>query len=128
MDNQIAHRLLQSIQLNRLVLICGAGLSMSAPTSLPSAARLATQCSDRYDSYALPDKLPATARNDLEQLTEFMFRKGEQNFFIRKLVDWAPFRGAPNRGHLAVADLLTCGAAEIGVTTNYDDLIEQGAS
>jgi len=57
-----------------------------------------------------------------------MFRKGEQNFFIRKLVDWAPFRGAPNRGHLAVADLLTCGAAEIGVTTNYDDLIEQGAS
>lgn len=128
MDNQVAQRLLESIELNRLVLICGAGVSMSAPSSLPSAARLAQQSSRRYDSYALPDKLPDAARNDLEQLTEFLFRKGEQNFFIRKLVDWVPFRGAPNRGHFAVADLLTCGAAGIGVTTNYDDLIEQGAS
>jgi hypothetical protein len=128
MDNNVAQKLLESIQLNRLVMICGAGLSISPPSSLPSASNLAVQCSSIYDSLALPDPLPPNVREDLGQLTEFLFQKGEQNFFVRKLVNWAPFRGTPNRGHLAFADFLTCSAAEIGITTNYDDLIEQSAS
>lgn len=128
MDNEVAQRLLQSIQLNRLVIVCGAGLSMSPPSSLPSASGLATKCSESYDNHAPLEPLPPSIRNDLGQLTEFFFRKGQQNFFVRKLVDWAPFRGTPNRGHLAVADFLTSGVAQIGITTNFDDLIEQSAA
>jgi hypothetical protein len=67
MDDDIAARLLASIHSNRLVILCGAGLSMAPPSNLPSAARLAQNCADRYHEITgqlLDDDL----RTDLEKL------------------------------------------------------------
>jgi len=48
--------------------------------------------------------------------------------FIDALVPWADFKGEPNPGHDAVADLLACKALLAGITTNFDPLVEEAAS
>lgn len=117
-------RLLTAIDLNRLVMFCGAGLSFGV---VPTAGQLAAECSIRYDAKLLPIALSAGIRGDLERLAEFLFAANQKNLFIRELVDWKPFRGVPKKGHSAVADFLCCHIVEYVVTTNYDELIETAA-
>jgi hypothetical protein len=124
-DNpELLARLLTAIEMNRLVIFCGAGLSFGV---VPTAGQLAAECSIRYDAKLLPVALPEDIRGDLERLTEFLFAANQKNLFIRELVDWKPFRGVPKKGHSAVADFLCCHIAEYVVTTNYDELIETAA-
>jgi hypothetical protein len=126
MDAALLNRLIASIQQDRLVVFCGAGLSMSAPSAVPSAANLTQQIIDEYNRRGLPP-LPAAATKNLETLSEHLFVGGYQSLFIRDLVKWRPFRRNPNVSHRAVADFLAAGAAHFGATTNYDELVELAA-
>ena len=126
MDAALLSRLIGSIQQGRLVVFCGAGLSMAKPSRVPSAATLADECAQKYNMRALP-ALPAGATANLETLTEHLFGNGYQALFVRDLVVWRPFTRHPNTGHEAVADFLTAGAVNFGVTTNFDELVELSA-
>src|SRR5258706_10105637 len=127
MDNALAAQLLTAIEGDRLVVLCGAGLSMSAPSSLPPAWLLAKQCAEKFRRIT-GDALPADHQEDLEKLAQYFKTLNElQATLIDQLVDWSPFRGNPNAGHEALADFLACGVIESGISTNYDVLIEKAA-
>jgi hypothetical protein len=49
---------LDALFADRLALLCGAGLSMAAPSSLPSAAALAWRAKEKYDATYVPDRAP----------------------------------------------------------------------
>jgi hypothetical protein len=53
MDPELITRLLTSIEMDRLVVVCGAGLSLSLPSKVPNAFDLAQQCATKYGSLAL---------------------------------------------------------------------------
>src|SRR5687768_8036948 len=125
MDDALASQLLMSISSDRLVLICGAGLSMASPSHVPSAAQLARDCTDKYEAKGLV--LPVGLRDDLEKLADYFFQQGMLVELIR-LVEWHPFRHSYNSGHETIADFLACRAFEFGVTTNYDFLTETAAT
>src|SRR5258708_11331668 len=117
-------KLLGSIAARRLVLVCGAGLSMSAPSRLPSATVLAERC---FDSYRPNDPgMPAALRGDLEGLANyFLERDTLVQVFIHAVVPWRALVAAPNIGHDAVADLLMIAAVDHAITTNVDQLIKK---
>jgi hypothetical protein len=126
MNADLLIRLVSSIQQRRLVIFCGAGLSLGTPSRVPSAAALTQQIIREYNLRAFPP-LPVSATANLETLSEYLFGSGHQSLFVRNLVDWRPFRRDPNVGHQAVADFLTSSAVQYAVTTNYDDLVEVAA-
>jgi hypothetical protein len=47
--------------------------------------------------------------------------------FVRRIVPWSELVAEPNSGHQAIADLLLTSAADVAVSTNYDQLIEMSA-
>lgn len=111
----------------RLVIVCGAGLSMAAPSNLPAAWRVAEACFDRYRLTIDPDADEAM-RHDLEALAQhFADLKTLQSVFIETLVPWADFVRPPNPGHAAIADFLVTKAAAASLSANYDTLIERSA-
>jgi NAD-dependent SIR2 family protein deacetylase len=118
--------LLASIQQKQLVILCGAGISMAAPSGVPSADALKIQCLTEYQRRALP-AIPAGFKKDLESVTEYLFGRDHQSLFVRELVDWRPFHRNPNASHGTIADLVTTGAARFAVTTNFDELVELSA-
>ncbi len=127
MDPADARELLASIDADRLLLICGAGLSMAPPSSTPSARDLAQSCAQKFTSATL-QQVPLGADTDLESLADFFLSNPTRRAaFVNKYVDWAQFNGLPNSGHKAVADLLCCRAVEAVVTTNFDPLLESAA-
>src|ERR1051325_10124263 len=120
MDDHLASLLLGSIAADNLVVFAGAGLSMAAPSSVPSARQLATDCFAKYEK-AIGTSLPPNTRDDLEAQCKFALDRGElQKLFLDRLVDWRPFFGNPNKGHKTLADLLATRALRSGVTTNVD--------
>ena len=116
--------LLASIYANRLVVLCGAGLSMGKPSKLPSARDVAEICFDRYKQNVDPEADDAM-RGDLQALADYLHGRGMlSTVLIERLVPWELFLRPPNGGHGAVADFLIVGAAEAALTSNYDSLIE----
>jgi hypothetical protein len=114
---------LDSLLNDRLALLVGAGLSMAAPSSLPSAAALAASAKRKYDATfgATRPPLPAGVENQ----AEFFFQRGElATVYFRTLIDQHAFAGNPNSGHYAAADLLLVRAIQTTITTNVDTLIE----
>lgn len=114
---------LDALFADRLALLCGAGLSMAMPSSLPSAATLAWKAKQKYDATygAERDPLPAS----IDDQAEFFFNRGElTNVYLRTYVDHDAFAAEPNSGHFAAADLLLTGAITTAVSTNVDTLIE----
>jgi NAD-dependent SIR2 family protein deacetylase len=127
MNEDTAHNLLASISEQRLVVLCGAGLSMAPPSSVPSARVLAQLSADRY-FMATGNELPNHMSEDLEQQAEFFLpRPPLWASFRDQYIDWSRFRGNPNSGHFAIADFLGCRALNMAVSTNVDAMIE-GAS
>lgn len=120
---QLEERLLASIAAGRLVILCGAGLSMGEPSKLPSAAHLASRCFDAYR--AINPGLSPALRNNLEALADYFFERGMLPIFIHTLVPWTELVGEPNRGHEAIGDFLLTKAADHSITTNVDWLIER---
>jgi len=122
-DNDVEQHLNLSIAGNRLILLCGAGLSMAPPSSLPSAQVLAEHCWTRYNKTAtIP--LDNALKNDLEALSKYFLNKGLFNQFINIIVPWDEFDVDFNKGHSAVADFLATDVLQSAISTNYDCLIE----
>lgn len=127
MTPEIKTQLLASMHADRLVVVCGAGLSMAAPSNLPSAWSVAETCFDNYQLNVDPDVDPAL-RHDLEALAQhFADTNTLQGVFIERLVPWKQFVRPPNAGHAAVADFLTTKSAIAALSANYDTLIERYA-
>ena len=119
--------LLAAIQNDRLVILCGAGLSRSEPSKVPAARELATVCARRF-SQSTGLAAPEGAEVNLEALAAYFYGDNDYwRLFLEKLIDWGPFLWHPNSGHLAIADLLCCGALRFALTTNLDVLIEEAA-
>lgn len=123
MDPGVRERLLASMDAGRLVVLCGAGLSMAPPSSLPSAKRVAERCFDEYQSRINPNIDPALRQN-LEALAEHFVGLNTLRTFIESVVPWTEFIRPSNPGHAAIADFLIIRAAAAGLSSNYDTLIE----
>lgn len=120
-------RLLASMSAGRLVILCGAGLSMAPPSSLPSAWRVAGMCFDEYQLKIDPHIDPAL-RDNLEALAEhFVGLHTLKTVFIECVVPWTEFERPPNAGHAAVADFLITKTVVASLSSNYDQLIERCA-
>jgi hypothetical protein len=109
----------------RLVVVCGAGLSMAAPSNLPPAWRVAEASFDKYVIETDPT-CDTTMRHDLEAFAQhFVDLHTLETVFIESLVPWQTFVRPPNAGHAAVADFLITRAASAALSANYDTLIER---
>jgi hypothetical protein len=125
-DTKTMIRLLGSIEANRLVLLCGAGLSIPSPSNLMSAVGVSRAC---YDKYQAIQVLPAEMRDGIDQLAGHFHSTHEfESVFIGGLVPWRELAGEPNEGHAAVSDLIISRAAEAVLSGNFDTLIEQWAT
>ncbi|MCP5129191.1 MAG: SIR2 family protein [Pseudomonadales bacterium] len=121
LDNAVT-ALLDSIDEDRLVILCGAGLSMAPPSNLPSAAALANEIFDHCQRNG------EIVQNDLEEQANHFLESGRFcNYFIRKLIPTDSFAMPHNLGHSAIADFLLCRAATSVISTNLDNLIETAA-
>ena len=108
----------------RLALLCGAGLSMAEPSSIPSAAQLAASAKQKYDANFGSARSPLPV--SIDDQANFFFARGElATVYIRSYIDPNVFSSRPNSGHYAVADLLLVRGASMAVSTNVDTLIEQ---
>lgn len=124
-DEPTIVRLLGSIHANRLVLLCGAGLSIPDPSNLMAALRVSQACYDDYRAIAV---LPPAMRDNIAELAAHFHATGEfESIFIGRLVPWNALVGDPNKGHAAVADFLISRAADAALSANVDTLIEQWA-
>nr|WP_315594880.1 hypothetical protein [uncultured Cupriavidus sp.] len=111
----------------RLLVVCGAGLSMAPPSSLPSARAVAEKCFNKYRLESDP-QCDLALRDNLEMLAEHFARTNTlQSIFIEHLVPWHNFVRPSNTGHAAIADFLITRAAVAGISSNYDTLIERRA-
>ena len=120
-------KLIASMHAGRLVVVCGAGLSMAAPSSLPPAWRVAEASFDKYAQETDPLCDPEL-RHNLEAFAQhFADRNTLESVFIESLVPWSVFVRPPNAGHAAVADFLVTRAAAAALSANYDTLIERYA-
>jgi NAD-dependent SIR2 family protein deacetylase len=127
MNDTLGSLLLGSIASDNLVVFCGAGLSMAPPSSVPSARDVAIDVYEKYRQ-AIGPILPATIRENLEELCKFAWARGElHKLLVEKLVQWRPFFGNPNGGHFAIADFLGASALRLAITTNFDTLVEEAA-
>jgi hypothetical protein len=114
---------LGSLFAERLTLLAGAGLSMAAPSSLPSAHTIAVEAKRRYDALHGASQAPLPLA--IEEQAEFFFQRDElASVYFRTLIDQNVFAAPPNEGHYAVADLLLVQGIETAVTTNVDVLVE----
>jgi hypothetical protein len=125
LNSDILSHLLGIIEANRLVLLCGAGLSIPPPSNLMSAVRVSQACYDKYQPIAV---LPAAFRDDVDALAGHFHGRGEFRTVFLSLVPWGALVGEPNAGHAAVADFLICGVAAAALSANFDPLIEQWAN
>jgi hypothetical protein len=127
LDNELRSRLLGSIEAGRLVMFCGAGLSIASPSSVPLAGNLAHDCARKYEDLT-GEELSEEVRSDLEALSTLIFERNQlRQLLIGSFVDWPRFRDSPNVGHEATADFLLCRAFQAVVSTNYDTHIERAA-
>jgi hypothetical protein len=91
MEPEVQARLLASMDARRLVVVCGAGLSMAPPSCLPSAKEIAEACFDEYRIIIDPHIDP-NLRGNLEELAEhFAAQETLESVFIEKLVPWNKF-------------------------------------
>lgn len=127
MEKEIAQKLLESIESDNLVVLCGAGLSMASPSNLPSALEIAKHCANLYNlNYS--NRLPKELESDIEKMAEYFWDKDSfVSIFLRRLLPLDKFRGVPNRGHMALVDFLYSKVLKFVVSTNVDTLVERAA-
>ena len=116
-------RALDAILADRLVFLCGAGLSMAPPSSIPNAATLAASAKIKYDATYGINRSPLPELIDAQ--AQFFFQRGElSTVYLRTYIDHDVFSAPPNAGHFAAADLLLIQGFKTAVSTNVDMLIE----
>jgi hypothetical protein len=124
LNHGLRSTLLGSIEANRLVLLCGAGLSIPAPSNLLSAAGVSRACFDKW--LPVEPLLDPALREDVDRLAGHFYAAGQfESVFIARLVPWNDLVGDSNEGHAAVADLLITRSAFAALSANFDLLIEQ---
>lgn len=127
MDDALAARLLESIESDRLTILCGAGLSMAAPSAIPPAKEIANKSAEKYHTIT-GDTALESIRTDIEAIATFFYDRGTfTSTFTNQLIPWGDFRVKPNCGHQTIADFLICNVFDFGFTTNLDTLIEDAA-
>jgi NAD-dependent SIR2 family protein deacetylase len=127
MSDPAYETLLSAIAAERLVIFTGAGLSIPAPSCVPSAASLAQMCARAYEEDT-GATLGPTLLADIEAQARFFHGRGQLlSYLLGKLIPKAVFAGEPNDGHFAVADFLLCHAIDLSITTNIDILVERAA-
>src|ERR1700733_13550612 len=127
MNPIVLEHLLASILVQRLVVVCGAGLSMGKPTLAPSAKEVSQICFDSYVASTGAALYPGM-RDDLETLADYFYDNHTlQSVFIAGLVPWSRFVRPPNAGHVVIADFLWIRAAAAALSSNYDTMIERHA-
>jgi hypothetical protein len=120
-------RALDALYAGRLALLCGAGLSMAGPSSLPSAAAIAALAKEKYDATFGDSRPPLPA--SIDDQAQFFFERGElATVYLRTYIDRNAFASPPNRGHVAAADLLLVGGISVCVSTNVDTMIENAGN
>ena len=124
LSDPIVTELLGSIEANRLLLLCGAGLSIPSPSNLLPAWKVAEIC---YEKRTDIEVLPAALRHDLDALAGRFHDAGHFKDQFLGLVPWAELLGEPNAGHAAVSDLLVVRAVHSTLSANFDPLIETWA-
>ncbi len=112
--------LLGAIETDSLMFLCGAGLSVSPPSDLPSAARVSQIC---YDKWRPTEVLDPALRDDVDQFAGHFHARGDFKVFIY-LVPWNDLVGRPNNGHAAIADLLISRGAHGALSANFDPMVE----
>jgi hypothetical protein len=117
-------KLLGAIDTDTLVFLCGAGLSMPTPSYLPSAARVAEIC---YDKWVANEALDAGLKYDVDKLAGHFHASNDFESIFIPLVPWNDLSGAPNKGHAAIADMLVSRAAHAALSANFDTMIERWA-
>ena len=124
LTHDLKTKLLGAIEADKLIFLCGAGLSMPDPSFLPTAARVAKICYDRW----LPSEpaLDAAFEWDVDKLAGHFYGRGDFDVFL-KLVPWNDLAGVPNKGHAAVSDMLLARAARGALSANFDTMIERWA-
>lgn len=116
-------QVLDSLLSERLALLCGAGLSMAAPSLIPSAAKLAEKAKEKYDATYGIDRAPLS--ESIDEQAQFFFERGElETVYLRTYVDADAFSAHPNSGHVSIADLMLTQGISTTVSTNVDTLIE----
>ena len=114
---------LDALYAGRLALLCGAGLSMAPPSSLPSAAVLAHKAKAKYDATFGATRPPLAV--SIDDQAQFFFEQRELNtVYLRTYVNRHDFAAPPNPGHFAIADFLINTGITTAVSTNVDTLIE----
>jgi len=121
LSDQIVTELLGSIEAYRLMILCGAGLSMPAPSSLLPAWKVAEIC---YEKWRPIEVLQEPLRSDLDALAGHFHQAGHFKDRFLGLVPWAELLGQPNAGHAAVSDLLVARAVHSTLSANFDPPIE----
>jgi hypothetical protein len=124
-EDRVARKLALSIAQNSLIILFGAGLSISDPSRVPLAGALVTKWIADYENrIGLP--LPPEAKQNLEALADYFLQMHQLERSLG-LVDWSPFVRDPNKGHFTIADFLACGVIPCALTTNVDFLVETAA-
>ncbi len=114
---------IDALENGRLALICGAGLSMDPPSSIPSAQALADQAKQKYDATHGAERPPLAV--GIEEQATFFYAEGHlADYYLRTLIGRHAFSAEPNAGHYAVADLLLTRGADLALSTNVERLIE----
>jgi hypothetical protein len=123
LDNLTVARLLGSIEAGNLVLLCGAGLSIAAPSAVLSAVSVSRAC---YDRHFPIEQLDPALRDDVDALAGHFYGNGQfASLFINRLVPWDDLVGDPNLGHAAVGDFLITRSIYAALSANFDTLIER---
>lgn len=133
--DELLRSLIQAVREQRLVVFCGAGVSMLAPSCSPSwweiyvaaAQALADRLLDGF-----PHLAPELRMDELlaplttQQLADLVFSRfaGQTFSELLKVVDIAD----PNENHRALATLADLGGLRASITTNFDTLIERAAA
>lgn len=127
--------IVQCARQGRLIVFCGAGISVLPPSNSPSwwdiYVAVAQALADRL-SEAHPDLSPHLHLEKLlapmksQQLADLVFSRFAGPTFARLLqvVDIAD----PNENHRAIALLAAVGGLRAAITTNFDTLIERAAA
>ena len=125
LDNALSTKLLGAIDNDTLIFLCGAGLSMPSPSYLPSAARVAEIC---FNKWVPNEDLDPPLQGDVDKLAGHFYARGDFESVFIPLVPWNELSGAPNKGHAAVADLLVSRGAHAALSANFDTMIERWAA